>query len=71
MSPFSLQMGGPGNSAGHHCSWCFSPKGIRNKLTSAQRADKPRWGDYPEKLNLDYLLGLIRSGECTMSKKVC
>lgn len=24
--------------------------------------DKPRWGDYKEKLDLDYIAGLIRTG---------
>ena len=41
-----------GNYAGHHCSWCYSPEGIRTKLISAQRADQPRWGDDPEKLQV-------------------
>jgi len=29
---------------------------------SAQKHDKPRWGDYPEKLNLTYIEGLIQKG---------
>ena len=33
-------------------------KGIRLKLETAQRHDKPRWGDYPEKLDLDYIQGI-------------
>ena len=37
-------------------------EGIRLKLTSAQKDDKPRWGDYPEKLDLKYIEGLIRDG---------
>ena len=52
-----------GNFAGHHCSWCYSPDGIRTKLLSAQRADKPRWGDQPEKLQLPYISGLIKTGK--------
>jgi len=48
--------------AGHHCSWCTDPQGIRLKLETAQRHDKPRWGDYPEKLDLDYIQGLIETG---------
>ena len=51
-----------GAYAGHHCSWCYPPEGIRLKLTSAQKDDKPRWGDYPEKLDLNYIAGLIRDG---------
>ena len=55
-----------GNSphyAGWHCSWCYPPSGIKIKLESAQRHDKPRWGDFPDKLNLDYIASLIRNGE--------
>ena len=55
-----------GNSphyAGWHCSWCYPPSGIKIKLQSAQRHDKPRWGDFPDKLNLDYIASLIRNGE--------
>ena len=55
-----------GNSphyAGWHCSWCYSPPGIKIKMESAQRHDKPRWGDFPDKLNLDYIASLIRKGE--------
>lgn len=49
--------------AGHHCSWCLDPAGIRTKLLSAQKSDTPRWGNYPEKLKLDYISGLIQSGK--------
>ena len=31
-------------------------------MESAQRHDKPRWGDFPDKLNLHYIASLIRSG---------
>ena len=48
---------------GHHCSWCFNAEGIRNKLINAQQNDKPRWGDYPEKLDLGYINSLIKGGE--------
>jgi len=57
-----LEIGLPGNYAGHHCSWCFSPEGIKLKLLSAQRADTPRWGDFPEKLDLNYIQSLTRKG---------
>ena len=30
---------------------------------SAQKDDKPRWGDYPQKLELKYIKGLIENGE--------
>ena len=52
----------PGNYAGHHCSWCFNLEGIKLKLLSAQRADTPRWGDFPEKLDLNYIQSLTRKG---------
>ncbi|CAL4068311.1 unnamed protein product, partial [Meganyctiphanes norvegica] len=51
-----------GHYAGWHCSWCFSPSGIVRKLDSAQAADRPRWGDYPEKKNLTYIQHLINEG---------
>ena len=55
-------LGDNGVYAGWHCSWCMSPDRIRIKLTSAINADFPRWGDYPSKLNLDYIRSLIKSG---------
>lgn len=51
-----------GHYAGYHCSWCYKPEGIRTKLMSAQKHDKPRWGDYPEKTNVTYIANLIRTG---------
>ena len=51
-----------GHYAGFHCSWCYSPEGIRTKLLSAQKHDKPRWGDYPEKTDLNYIKKLIAAG---------
>ncbi len=47
---------------GYHCSWCYNPEGIRTKLMSAQKHDKPRWGDYPEKTNVTYIAKLIKTG---------
>ena len=35
----------------------YTVQGIRLKLEAAQRHDKPRWGDYPDKLNLEYIQG--------------
>lgn len=58
-----FEMGTDGNYAGHHCSWCYDPSGIRIKLISAQKADGPRWGDYPEKLDLSYIITLIQDGK--------
>lgn len=48
--------------AGFHCSWCFTPIGIRTKLISAVNADFPRWGDYPMKCELSYIKSLIAQG---------
>ncbi|XP_064088738.1 beta-1,4-mannosyl-glycoprotein 4-beta-N-acetylglucosaminyltransferase-like [Macrobrachium nipponense] len=48
--------------AGWHCSWCFSPTGIVQKMDSAQANDKPRWGDYPEKKNISYVMSRIWKG---------
>jgi beta-1,4-mannosyl-glycoprotein beta-1,4-N-acetylglucosaminyltransferase len=50
------------NPAGWHCSWCFDPEGIQNKLTSALNADFPRWGDYPDKVKISYIQGLVTTG---------
>ena len=58
-----LQIGYSHNYAGHHCSWCFKPEGIREKLLAAQKSDTPRWGDYPEKLDLNYINSLIKEGK--------
>lgn len=55
-------IGEVGAYAGFHCSWCYSPEGIKLKLMSAQKDDKPRWGDFPDKLDLGYISGLIQNG---------
>ncbi|XP_029583186.1 beta-1,4-mannosyl-glycoprotein 4-beta-N-acetylglucosaminyltransferase isoform X1 [Salmo trutta] len=55
-------IGSPVHYAGWHCSWCFRPEGISQKLISAQNGDFPRWGDYVEKRDLNYIKGLIRTG---------
>ena len=31
-------------------------------MLSAQKHDKPRWGDYPEKTDVNYIAKLIRTG---------
>ena len=54
--------------SGWHCSWCLKPVGIRTKLTSAQNGDFPRWGDFPAKLNLSYIYGLVIRGESFAGK---
>lgn len=59
----TFEIGIAGDYAGHHCSWCFPPEGIAVKLRSAQRADLPRWGDYPEKLDLSYITNLVQRGK--------
>ncbi|XP_059809840.1 beta-1,4-mannosyl-glycoprotein 4-beta-N-acetylglucosaminyltransferase-like isoform X3 [Hypanus sabinus] len=58
--PWSV--GSPLHFAGWHCSWCFRPEGIRYKLLSAQNGDFPRWGNYQEKRDLNYIQELIRTG---------
>ncbi|XP_061079523.1 beta-1,4-mannosyl-glycoprotein 4-beta-N-acetylglucosaminyltransferase-like isoform X2 [Conger conger] len=55
-------IGSPVHFAGWHCSWCFSPEGIHLKLISAQNGDFPRWGDYEDKRDLNYIRKLIRTG---------
>ncbi|XP_041093741.1 beta-1,4-mannosyl-glycoprotein 4-beta-N-acetylglucosaminyltransferase isoform X2 [Polyodon spathula] len=55
-------LGSPFHFAGWHCSWCFRPEGIYLKLVSAQNGDFPRWGDYEEKKDLNYIQQLIRTG---------
>ncbi|XP_051568034.1 beta-1,4-mannosyl-glycoprotein 4-beta-N-acetylglucosaminyltransferase-like isoform X2 [Myxocyprinus asiaticus] len=55
-------IGSPFHFAGWHCSWCFKPEGIHFKLISAQNGDFPRWGDYEDKRDLNYIRELIRTG---------
>lgn len=55
-------IGSPFHFAGWHCSWCFTPEGIYFKLVSAQNGDFPRWGDYEDKRDLNYIRDLIRTG---------
>ncbi|MCJ8729898.1 hypothetical protein PDJAM_G00112640 [Pangasius djambal] len=55
-------VGSPFHFAGWHCSWCFTPEGIHFKLVSAQNGDFPRWGDYEDKRDLNYIRELIRTG---------
>ncbi|XP_052454969.1 beta-1,4-mannosyl-glycoprotein 4-beta-N-acetylglucosaminyltransferase [Carassius gibelio] len=55
-------VGSPFHFAGWHCSWCFTPEGIHFKLISAQNGDFPRWGDYEDKRDLNYIKELIRTG---------
>lgn len=55
-------LGSPVHLAGWHCSWCLPPEGILVKLVSAQKGDFPRWGDYEDKRDLNYIRELIRTG---------
>ncbi|KAJ0033812.1 hypothetical protein NQD34_000919 [Periophthalmus magnuspinnatus] len=55
-------LGSPIHFAGWHCSWCFTPEGIHFKLVAAQNGDFPRWGDYEDKRDLNYIRQLIRTG---------
>ncbi len=48
--------------AGWHCSWCFTPKGIRHKMLSAHASDNPRWGSILGKTSLPYLENLRENG---------
>ena len=48
--------------SGWHCSWCFSPEGIRKKLLDAPNSDFPRYGDYPGKTEPKYIERLIKYG---------
>ena len=59
---YEWHLGESGFPAGWHCSWCLPPEGIQIKLKSAINADFPRWGDYPQKLKLDYIRSLIKNG---------
>ncbi|XP_076056274.1 uncharacterized protein LOC143034218 [Oratosquilla oratoria] len=52
----------PGHYAGWHCSWCFDVNGLVRKMEAAQVNDTPRWGDFPQKKNHDYLHSLIVEG---------
>ena len=62
VSVSAWKFGNKKHTAGWHCSWCLPLEGMRNKLLSALNGDFPRWGDYPEKANLEYIEGLVRDG---------
>ena len=49
-------------NAGWHCSWCFSPQGIRKKLLDAPHSDFPRYGDFQKKTEDKYIQRLIKNG---------
>jgi hypothetical protein len=59
---FIFQIGVNLKYSGYHCSWCTTPEGISVKLQSAIHQDFPRWGDYPEKLDIEYLTNLTQTG---------
>lgn len=48
--------------AGWHCSWCFSPAGIRAKLLDAPNSDFPRFGDDRARTSTAYIRRLIKHG---------
>lgn len=56
------KLGSSGHYAGWHCSWCFDLERMRIKLVSAINADFPRWGDYPEKQDLNYIQSHVTKG---------
>ena len=49
-------------NAGWHCSWCFSPEGIRAKLIDAPHSDFPRYGNEKAKTGTAYIKRLIKHG---------
>jgi beta-1,4-mannosyl-glycoprotein beta-1,4-N-acetylglucosaminyltransferase len=53
--------------AGWHCSWCFSPEGIRKKLLDAPKSDYPRYGDDLAKTTVEYIKRLIKHGKIRYS----
>jgi len=56
------RLGSLNHYAGSHCSWCFSTPDIQTKLISAQSDDGPRWGDFPEKVDADFINSIRESG---------
>ena len=48
--------------AGWHCSWCFDPEGIRQKMLAAHSSDRPRWGNFPQKSDLKYIRLAVERG---------
>ncbi len=48
--------------AGWHCTYCFTPEGVRIKLMSTINADFPRWGDIWGKLDLSDIRHRMRKG---------
>ena len=49
-------------NAGWHCSWCFTPEGIRAKLLDAPNSDFPRYGNEKAKTSTAYIKRLIKHG---------
>ena len=54
--------GNANKPAGWHCSWCCDPECIQTKLVSAQNGDFPRWGDFPDKREISYIISLVKYG---------
>ena len=62
VSVYFWSFGNPEYQAGWHCSWCCDPACIQTKLISAQNGDFPRWGSFPEKTNIHYIISRIQTG---------
>ncbi|CAN8002692.1 unnamed protein product, partial [Ixodes hexagonus] len=54
--------GVPPKYAGWHCSWCFDITGIQFKLTSSQRDDGIRWGNFAENSDASHIQLLREQG---------
>ncbi|XP_065560165.1 beta-1,4-mannosyl-glycoprotein 4-beta-N-acetylglucosaminyltransferase-like isoform X2 [Artemia franciscana] len=61
--PTPVKLGTIKHPAGFHCSWCLRTESIRQKMLAAHKDDKPRWGDFPNKTDLNYIINLIKTGE--------
>ena len=51
------------DNAGWHCSYCFTPEGVRKKLLDAPGSDLPRWGDDESKSSIPYIKMLVKTGQ--------
>ncbi len=58
-----LTVGTKAHYGGYHCSWCFTPEGIRLKMKYAQTDDGPNWLYYPEKVTDENIANMIRKGD--------
>ena len=51
------------DNAGWHCSYCFTPAGVRKKLLDAPGSDWTRWGDDESKSSIPYIKMLVKTGQ--------